>query len=386
MASENQKTGRITGSKRRRQPFSLATLLGYDKNRINKKKKKAVSFFGFDSSHPPAQAPNLYPRCKYDAYWGHLMFCWEEWIHGQSDQIVMNLLMLGLGYQNMPSKTGRNCSHELEFDVKGHQNGLENNFINTTDVDGEGPHFFKEGVDTFDTIQGIDGWWYMGDYIHDKRASEFAWWNIDLLSKFDDRAFEDYEENKGLIDSGHIWDELVMPIAFAFVHQTDWCPSLRRFRKFLGPWLLHFKTLIWTDEFTQHLEVMADDYFDNDYYFWSGWETACNHGCIKNLFINKLEGDAATLGYIIEVLESLFPGKKEGKEQTWNPKEAEDVVQKRVWEMWVIDWIRDKGESDYIRLYESEGSLLWYKEYIVPEEEDRQRRIYEENEARETHP
>jgi hypothetical protein len=295
-------------------------LLGYNK-RPNKKKKKAVSFLGFDASRPPAQVPALYPRLKYDEW-----DCWEASVHCSVNEIVLNLLIVGLGYEKMPID---NRGYAKEFDVKGHQNGLSNNFREVTDEDEEGPH-------------ALNSAYYMLQIEEAKRANELGWWDINLYGRFDDRAFSKYKE---WVEPRFIWDELILPIAFAFVHQTDWCPSLRRFRKFVGPWLEHSKTLIRSDEFVKHVEEdISDEWNYNDCFFWNGWETAVNHGCIANLFVNKLEEEALKLVHIIEVLDELFPRKKKGKEQTWQPKESEDIVQRRVWEMWVIDWICDKSD------------------------------------------
>ena len=126
----------------------------------------------------------------------------------------------------------------------------------------------------------------------------------------------------------------------------------------------------------RQLEDIIDDieYGDDDRdKFWEGYETAIHHGIIVDLFLLSFESLAFKLKSLIERLDELFG--------VSHPKSLEDSMDKRTWEMLVIEWVKGWGtEKLYNKLYESRGEVAWLRDFMSPkrkrkEEENNRRRV-----------
>ena len=89
---------------------------------------------------------------------------------------------------------------------------------------------------------------------------------------------------------------------------------------------------------------------------------ANRHRIIVDIFLLAFESLAYKLKSLIERLDELFG--------MTHPKSLEDSMDKITWEMLVVDWVKGWGkELLYLELYESRGTLAWFKDFVIPERE-----------------
>jgi hypothetical protein len=189
-------------------------------------------------------------------------------------------------------------------------------------------------------------------------------------------------------DQFAMMEELVMPMACSFVHQTPDLSRIKKFEEEIEEFSAFLKQkyrskdfyLIVRDHLAEaHSEAIDNSYdgccfshsleeadvqaeIDIDVFARTGWDFNVGY-----LFLLVLESHKVKLLGIIEELEFLF-------ESPYAAATVEDMIRKRVWEVLVHDWVKEWGtEEDYIRLYETEGALRWCLDYIVPEREEAKR-------------
>jgi hypothetical protein len=207
-------------------------------------------------------------------------------------------------------------------------------------------------------------------------SEELHWHDDDCSAKTFMTAF-DFESRDWLcaFDQRGMMEDLVMPMACSFVHQTPHLSRIKRFQRDIEACSAFLKKehssrrlcLIVADHLnSDHQFDMCDD-ADKDAFEKSGWE--CNVG---HLFLLLLESYTEKVRGIVDELDFLFKSRHAAAT-------VEDMIRKQVWEVLVCDWVKEWGrEEDYIRLYETKGGLLWCLDYVVPE---RQRHAEESESA-----
>jgi hypothetical protein len=176
----------------------------------------------------------------------------------------------------------------------------------------------------------------------------------------------DFESRDWLcaFDQHSMMEDLVMPMACSFVHQTPYLSRIQRFQRDIEAYSVFLKKeyssryfyLIVADHLCSDYQFDMCDDVDKDAFEKSGWEHNVGH-----LFLLLLETYTEKLSGMIDELEFLF---KSG----YAAATVEDMIRKQVWEVLVCDWVKEWGtEEDYIRLYETKGGLLWCLDYVVPE-------------------
>jgi hypothetical protein len=186
----------------------------------------------------------------------------------------------------------------------------------------------------------------------------------------------DFESRDWLcaFDQHGVMEDLVMPMACSFVHQTPYLSCIQRFQRDIEAYSVflkkeysssHFYLIVADLLYSDYQFDMCDD-VDKDAFEKSGWEHNVGH-----LFLLLLETYTEKMRGMIDELEFLFMSRHAAAT-------VEDMIRKQVWEVLVCDWVKEWGtEEDYIRLYETKGGLLWYLDYVVPE----MRRQAEESES-----
>jgi hypothetical protein len=176
---------------------------------------------------------------------------------------------------------------------------------------------------------------------------------------------------KNVSDDWLVWDEstliedLVMIIATSFIHGTPFLSRIKRFQRNIDDFSIFLSQQFFTDDFCLTVEAyVLEEYkrrsnrweeVDTAAFQMSGWSYNVSH-----LFLLVLESAKSKLLGIIEELEFLC--------EPSHVASVEDRIQKQVWEVLVCDWVDKWGEQeDYIRLYESEGALRWFLDFVIPE-------------------
>jgi hypothetical protein len=169
-------------------------------------------------------------------------------------------------------------------------------------------------------------------------------------------------------------EDLVMPMARSFVHQTPLLSRIQRFQRDIEAHSAFLKKerssrdfcLIVADCLCLDCQFNMCDDADQDAFEKSGWEHNVGH-----LFLLLLESHIEKLRGVIDELEFLFKSRHAAAT-------VEDMIRKQVWEVLVCDWVKEWGrEEDHMRLHETKGAQLWHLDCVVPE---RQRQA-EESEA-----
>ena len=94
--------------------------------------------------------------------------------------------------------------------------------------------------------------------------------------------------------------------------------------------------------------------------FWSEYRAA-RPEVVVNIFHLWFERFARDLWDLIDRFEYLFERPT---------KSLEIRIEKTAWENLVVEWVERKEDEElYIQLYETEGALAWYRDFVVPERE-----------------
>ena len=201
--------------------------------------------------------------------------------------------------------------------------------------------------------------------------------DVDDIYKDDDvtRSFEealDPEDQEHDLWHHRIYEDLVLPIACAFVHYTEWVPLLRRFRRDSGPWLTALKTECCNHRYHKYVEQWidnenwftaydAENMWQQKGCFWDGFdESVILHGSFCYLFIVTLDHYMSLIGDLIYELDQLF--------HIVDPESFDATVSKRIWEVVVVDWLKDQSQEADIHYNGSNGEGLYFREFILPAE------------------
>jgi hypothetical protein len=238
---------------------------------------------------------------------------WEELLYNNANQTVFNLLTMKLGMYRLNGKRFRTKGFRID------------------EMDFEGDNF---------TLAG---------------GSDFA-------NAFDEEA----QDWISLWDKLSVMENLIMPMASAIIHRTPFLSRIKKFQCEIEEYSSHLREIFLGCNFWRLVqEVVIEDYerrgwgdFESEEFQdleKSGWSHNVGH-----LFLLFLDSHKAKLLGVIEEVEYL--------NQRIHVASVEDIIKKRVWEALVVDWVRKQGdEEDYIRLYESEGALRWYLDFVIPE-------------------
>ena len=169
---------------------------------------------------------------------------------------------------------------------------------------------------------------------------------------------------------------MIAPIACAFVHQTGWTTKLREFRVNSGVWMEMVKSMMGefcnTQEMKEIIFNKANSSFDNvdatGDEFWRGFERSNKqqHG---RQFLLTLEFYSKKICDLVLELEETYDG---------CPSPVDVVLSRRLWEVLVIDWIGEtRDEEAYLFLYETPGDFFYYKDFMVEENYQRARDLWD---------
>jgi len=165
----------------------------------------------------------------------------------------------------------------------------------------------------------------------------------------------------------YLFGTMVMPMACAFVHRTDWRWSLKRFSRDAEAWLETVKELAGDffkyDGMSSYISyrefndwwAQSEKWTSHDEEFWKGFDDS------KKLHAEQFH---ITLVYhtrrmcqLIRELEEIFPEDKV-------PCCFEFVLSARVWEQMVLDWTNDcEGRKAYLFFYGTAGEFFYQQEY-----------------------
>ena len=188
---------------------------------------------------------------------------------------------------------------------------------------------------------------------------------------------DEYAEWGESMDVKYLFDTMVMPMACAFVHKTDWRWSLKRFARDSETWLEMVRGL--AGDFCEG-NGMASFISNLKFHNWwtlpqgdsiGGFTNSVVRANVKEFWNGYKESKKVhakqfyfTLVYytrrmcqIIKELEEDFP-------EDNVPCCFEFVLSSRVWEQMVLDWTIDsEGREAYVFFYGTEGEFLYLKEY-----------------------
>jgi hypothetical protein len=185
-------------------------------------------------------------------------------------------------------------------------------------------------------------------------------------ARFSDALNFDYYEwlSPGDKYSG-ILEHLVLPMASAFIHQSPLLYRIKKFKRIIGQWSSYIKMRFLENNFWGLVKSYVADEMENDWQLEEEWlsqlhafeesRSTCN---VAYLFLVVLESYTLRMLGLIDNLEFLFEKP---------PSSVMDEIERQVWEVLVIDWVKEESEEKYIRLYESEGALQFYLNWIIPE-------------------
>jgi hypothetical protein len=294
---------RASTMKRKHQSFSLNAFI--ERHGVQKKKKKKNV-----NVHWCTFTPELPPSNK-------LTNCLEIRLYQMASQIVLNHLMMALGLFN---NEGNRIPTTMDMDTKENQDDASLAYASDESFD------------------------YASDY-----ARTFV------------AAFNNDESSEW----SFVLEDLFMPMACAFVHQTKFVSRIKRFQQEIGHFSVFLKQKFREDDFSQIVWdwVFQEDLCDFepdevDAFEESGWGN--NVGFLFHLV---LESHVVKLLRVIQELEVLFKSPYAAS----NPK---SMIRKKVWEVLVRDWVQQSvTEEEYIRLYdfETKGGLWFYEDFVVPE-------------------
>jgi hypothetical protein len=156
---------------------------------------------------------------------------------------------------------------------------------------------------------------------------------------------------------------LVAPIACAFVHRTDWRTDLQEFRqnsvtfvdsiyndieRHCDSEMVELLIRNWANKTEEWRHIESDE-------FWRGYEKTNLEEHIQQ-FLATLEICTKKFCTLIMELEETF--KNEFAES------IEEDLNRRFWEVLVVDWIREEEEEAYLFLYATPGEFFYYKDYV----------------------
>ena len=179
--------------------------------------------------------------------------------------------------------------------------------------------------------------------------------------------------NKMNVES--LFRTMVMPMACAFVHRTDWRWSLMRFARDAEAWLEKVKGLAadffeydgmssyisfrklnnwWAEPQGDSSKLSVGWNFTDEKEFWRGFEESKK--VHADQFYCTLEYYTRRMCKLIRELEEAFPENK-------IPSSFEFVMSARVWEQMVIDYAREEGQDAFLFFYGTAGEFFYEKEY-----------------------
>ncbi len=176
------------------------------------------------------------------------------------------------------------------------------------------------------------------------------------------------EEDKKWIhfkDGESVMEDLIMPMASAIIHRTPFLSLIEKFQDTIEETSSYIREKFLYSEFWRDVESVLNDDYDRDWDYLeskeyqefekSGWRHNVQH-----LFLLFLESHKARLLGVIQEIKYLY--------ERPNVASVEDMIKKQVWGALVWDWVRKRGnEEEYIHLYESQGALRWYLDFVIPE-------------------
>ena len=171
-----------------------------------------------------------------------------------------------------------------------------------------------------------------------------------------------------------VFRDFILPVAAAYVLNGRLKSRLRKFHSDYYGWLAAIRQdFVGGEEFWMTVEKKLEEWLwenkVNDVNaFWNEYGKA-KSGAIINVFHLCLERFATDLWYLIDHLEDLFERPQ---------KSLETRIEKTAWEGMVVEWVEQQEDEElYIQLYETEGALAWYRDFVVPERKIEHERLWD---------
>jgi hypothetical protein len=190
------------------------------------------------------------------------------------------------------------------------------------------------------------------DYVEEKD------YHINL--SFSDATHSIYEGK--LVNTDHLYTNLILPIACSFIHKTAWKKRLVSFEKESGAWVKEIEKLSHVYCNCLNLGNLIYDEASEDWdedpdsnYFWKGWNDS--EGQLREQFIVTFNFFVTGIVDLIKELDRTFSEAP--------PASLDVIINRRKWEILVVDWVRKEKEyGAWLFLYATKGEILYFRNYL----------------------